>query len=227
MSKVLEQNTEQTSNSKQMLIAMVSIGALCALLIVLTFEGTAPRIAFLKQEALQQAIFKVIPDIQQTKAFYLSKEGKFKVLGEKQKEPNTVYAGFNEAGKLMGIAIQGNGQGYADIISVLYGYNPVSEKIVGFYVLESKETPGLGDKIEKDDTFLSNFKEMDVQLNNSFTQKNNPIVTVKSGEKTNAWEVDGITGATISSRAIGSILEQSTSDMLPIIKKNLSEFKLQ
>jgi electron transport complex protein RnfG len=41
---------------------------------------------------------------------------------------------------------------------LLFGYDPEQQKIVGFYVLESKETPGIGDKIEKD-PFLSNMKQ--------------------------------------------------------------------
>ncbi|KXX66584.1 FMN-binding protein [Flammeovirga sp. SJP92] len=227
MSATIEQQEQPTSNSKKMLTAMVGIGALCALLIVLTYEGTAERIAFLKQEALQNAIFKVLPGIEKTRAFYLDKEGHFQPLAENQKEATVVYAGFTGQGELAGIAIQGAGQGYADVIKVLYGYNPQKEEIVGFYVLESKETPGLGDKIEKDEVFLSNFEAMDVKLNADKSQLVNPVTTVKSGEKNNLWEVDGITGATISSRAIGNILNESTSEMLPIIQRNISELKIQ
>ncbi|MBD0401761.1 FMN-binding protein [Flammeovirga sp. EKP202] len=227
MSATIEQQEQPTSNSKKMLTAMVGIGALCALLIVLTYEGTAERIAFLKQEALQNAIFKVLPGIEKTRAFYLDKEGHFKPLAENQKEATVVYAGFTGQGELAGLAIQGAGQGYADVIKVLYGYNPQKEEIVGFYVLESKETPGLGDKIEKDEIFLANFKAMDVKLNADKSQLVNSVTTVKSGEKNNLWEVDGITGATISSRAIGNILNESTSEMLPIIQRNISEFKIQ
>ena len=38
-----------------MLRAMAGIGLICALLIVLTFEGTLPRIERLKAEALEKA----------------------------------------------------------------------------------------------------------------------------------------------------------------------------
>jgi electron transport complex protein RnfG len=40
---------------------MVGIGVFCALLIVLTYEGTLPRVTHLKAEALEKAIFKVVP----------------------------------------------------------------------------------------------------------------------------------------------------------------------
>ena len=49
-------------------------------------------------------------------------------------------------------------QGYADVVRVLYGYDPACACIVGMTVLESKETPGLGDKIDTDPDFLLNFK---------------------------------------------------------------------
>ena len=44
--------------------------------------------------------------------------------------------------------------GYQDVIRVLYGYSFDTEAIIGIRVLESKETPGLGDKIETDPDFL-------------------------------------------------------------------------
>ena len=46
----------------KMLQAMVGIGILCALLIVLTYQGTLPVIEKNKAEALEKAIFKGFPD---------------------------------------------------------------------------------------------------------------------------------------------------------------------
>ena len=112
-----------------------------------------------------------------------------------------------------------------DIIKVLYGYDPDRQQIVGMKVLESKETPGLGDKIELDPVFRSNFLNLDVELDEAKQGLANEIVTVKSGSKTNAWEVDGITGATISSKAIGRILNESAGKRLPVVLRNLSRLK--
>ena len=196
---------------------MVSIGLICALLIVLTFEKTKPIIAKNKTEALQKAIFKVLPGISSVENYVLSADNNLVSTTETNAE-NTVFAGYDDQGNLVGVALSAAGQGYADVIRVLYGYDPAKQQIVGFYVLESKETPGLGDKIEKDDNFLANFKAMDVSLNEQ-GQIANPITTVKSGLKANAWEVDGITGATISSRAIGDILASSTAFWMPLLQE--------
>ena len=53
---------------------------------------------------------------------------------------------------------------------------------------------------------------------------NNLVITVKNGAKENPWEVDGITGATISSRAIGDIIGTSTTQMVPLIYNNQEIF---
>jgi len=216
-------NHKEASSSK-MLFAMVSIGAVCALLIVFTFETTFNTIKHNKAEALEKAIFKVVPNTEYSQPFVLDNSGLVAVQGEINSE-KVVYACYNKNDELLGVAIEGAGQGYADVIRIIYGYDFIKETVIGFYVLETKETPGLGDKIEKDENFLANFIALDVSLNDDKKAKKQEVITVKSGAKQNNWEIDGITGATISSRAIGDILEVSTSYWLPIVQQNLSSLK--
>ena len=219
-----EQVAIPTTNSFSMLRAMVGIGALCGLLIVLTYEGTLPRVERLRAEALQRAIFRVVPEITDTKAFTWE-NGEFVAANE---ESNLViYAGYDQLGTFQGLAIEASGQGYADIIRILYGYHPEKQAVVGFYVLESKETPGLGDKIEKDENFLANFILLDVTLTEDLQGLVNEVIPVKSGEKENPWEVDGITGATISSRAIANIINESMQVWAPRIYQNKDFFSNQ
>jgi electron transport complex protein RnfG len=215
-----------TPKSGIMLRAMVGIGVFCALLIVLTYEGTLPRVTRLKAEALEKAIFKVVPGITQTRAYQLDANNQFVPANAEDKEAEVVYAGFDDSGELLGVAIAAGEQGYADIIRILYGYDPEQQTVVGFYVLESKETPGLGDKIEKDTNFLANFRALDVSLNDNMSGLNNTVVPVKAGTKENPWEVDGISGATISSKAIGNALGKSTQKWVPLIYQNREVFVL-
>ena len=63
-----------------------------------------------------------------------------------------------------------------------------------------------------------------VELNEQKTALVNSVATVKSGTKSNPWEIDGITGATISSRAIGDLIAASTEQWLPLIYKNRTVF---
>ncbi len=215
--KTISPGTQTNDGSKKMLVAMVGIGVVCALLIVFTYEGTFGRIEMLKAEALEQAVFNVLPGITKTGIFELTPDGKFISSDGKDRTKTLVYAGYDDKNTLKGIAIEASGQGYADILKILYGYDPVSHTIVGFYVLESKETPGLGDKIEKDENFLSNFIGLSVALSENFTTVINKVVPVKFGTKENPWEVEGITGATISSRAIGNIIGESSPTIIPLI----------
>jgi electron transport complex protein RnfG len=84
------------------------------------------------------------------------------------------------------------------------------------------ETPGIGDKIVKDAAFLENFRALEAKPNATGDGLENPIVLVKTGEKNNPWEVDAITGATISSKAVVRMLNETSQAMAPIIIRNLS-----
>lgn len=223
MSTATTNTTEAPKGQTKLLTAMVSLGAICALLIAFTYEGTKPRIAQLKAEALEKAIFQVIPEAATTAAFVYDPSSGFRL--KEEGETAVVYGGYAEDGQLAGVAVEASGQGYADIIKVLYGYSPEQEAIIGFYVLESKETPGLGDRIMKDPGFLANFKELDAKIDGQGKTLANTIVTVKHGTKQSPWEIDAITGATISSRAVGDMLGISTNEWVPIIQQNLDQLK--
>ena len=219
MSKAPKIEQQESSSSVKMLKAMLVIGIISALLIVSAYQLTLPRVLQLKAEALEKAIFKVLPGTVSTQAFGINVDGELTKIENGEKTESTYYAGYDKNKKLVGYAIDAAGQGYADIIRVLYGYDPKEQILIGFQVLESKETPGLGDKIEKDQRFIDNFKALDVSLTNDRKLKNK-VITVKQGEKQNPWEIDGITGATISSRAIGKIIGVSTAKDVPILFNN-------
>lgn len=135
-----------------------------------------------------------------------------------------VHAGYDENGSLVGVAIQAQGMGYQDVIRVLYGYDPTRDAIIGMQVLASKETPGLGDKIEKDPAFLANFDALDVSLAPDGQSMRHPIEAVKGGAKSQPWQIDGITGATISSQAIAGMLRESSRQWVPIIHRQRAIF---
>jgi electron transport complex protein RnfG len=209
----------------QMYRAMVGIGVLCGLLIVGVFELTRPVIERNKAEALQRAIFQVLPDARSSQTFRLDGDDRFELLLGKTEGGPLVYAGYDDQQRLIGIAVEAQGMGYQDVIRVLYGYSFEKDAIIGIRVLESKETPGLGTKIETDPDFLKNFERLDVSLTDDLSQIANPIEFVKPGKKEQSWQVDGITGATISSTAIANILSASTSYWIPRIRRSLDDFR--
>jgi len=205
--------------------AMVGIGSLCGLLIVTVFQLTRPVIERNKAEALQRAIFDVLPDARSSTTFRFDGNSRFVILGEEQTSDPLVYAGYDESQRLVGLAVEARGMGYQDVIRVLYGYSFAEDAIIGIHVLESKETPGLGDKIERDPAFLENFQRLDVSLSDDLTRIVHPIEPVKHGNKERPWQVDGITGATISSIAIADMLSKSTAHWIPKIRQSLDDFR--
>jgi electron transport complex protein RnfG len=204
--------------------AMVGVGLLCGLLIVTVFLVTGPVIERNKAEALQRAIFRVLPEARSSATFRLDGDG-FAPLVGKGEPDELVYAGYAADGRLVGLAVEAQGMGYQDVIHLLYGYSYEQDAIVGVQVLESKETPGLGDRIESDEEFLKNFERLDVSLNDARSELAHPIAFAKHGQKTEPWQVDGITGATISSRAITDILNRSAAYWIPRIRRGLDDFR--
>jgi len=125
--------------------------------------------------------------------------------GSEAKDAVAVYAAYGDGGRFLGYAIPGQGPGFQDTIKLLFGYDPQRELVVGMQVLDSRETPGLGDKIFKDPAFAREFAALAVRPE---------AVVVKHGTGTLPNQVDGITGATISSKAVVRIVNERCAGLL-------------
>lgn len=227
MSEAVAPTTEPARTSTwHMYRAMVGIGIGCGILIVGVYQATLPRIERNKAEALQAAIFQVLPAATTSRTFaYDPSDGFSPIEGESPTDVPLVYAGYDGQSQLVGVAVEAQGMGYQDVIRLIYGYSFEEQAVIGIQVLESKETPGLGDKIETDPDFLANFKRLDVSLDADGSGLAHSVVAVRSGEKEHPWEVDGITGATISSVAIAAILNGSAETWAPRIQHGLSQLR--
>jgi len=212
--------SETESGSARMIVTMGGIGLICGILIVLTYQLTLPVINRNKAEALERAIFEVVPGAVEKAVFERSGD-KLIPSSEASASVEKYYACYDAERQLVGVAVEASGQGFQDAIHILYGYSPDGQTIVGMKVLESRETPGLGDKIGTDANFRKNFDALLVQMASGGAGLEHPIELVKPGKKTNPWQIEAITGATISSRAVTSILQQSTAAQLPPIRHNL------
>ncbi|HOZ45287.1 MAG TPA: FMN-binding protein [Candidatus Hydrogenedentes bacterium] len=199
-------------------MAMIS-----GLILAMAYNATFGMIQRNKEEAIRNAVFAVIPGAQTQARFEVNEQGGLRTA-QADSGGTPVFAGYDEAGNLVGVALGATGQGYGDVIRVLYGYSPEKQTITGLKVLESKETPGLGDRITKQ-PFLDNFLAMDVALNPDHSAPLHPIEFVKHGAKTESWQIDGISGATISSKAIARMLRESTERLLPVIHAHVDELR--
>lgn len=201
--------------------AMVGVGLVCGLLIVTAYVGTGPIIARNKAAMLQQAIFRVLPAARTTRAFRLGTSDRLEPVPQPGGGDRVVYGAYDAQGQLAGVAVEAAGLGYQDTIRVLYGYVPARAAIVGIDVLESRDTPGLGDRVESDPAFLKNFEHLDVTLAAGGERLANPVKPVKHGTKAEPWQVDTITGATISSSAVANIIGGSAAFWVPRLQRNL------
>ncbi len=202
------------------LVSMIS-----GLLIVLAYQATEARIASNRQRAVEEAVFKVIPGAVTRATFVADGDGFRRVEGEAAQ--GALYAGYDAAGALLGVAIQGSAQGYGDTIRALYGYDPRRQCIVGLTVLENKETPGLGDKVAKDPGFLKNFEALSVAVNGEQNALLHEIGLAKRGTAAEPWQIDGISGATVSSKAIARALNESAQQMIPAIQRHVDQFAVK
>ena len=186
------------------MMATLGIAGMCSgLALVGIFLLTLPRIERNRAEALEAAIFEVLKGAT-ARVTYVLREGvlaRFESPSGRLPKEEAVYAGYDKAGELVGFAIPAEGAGFQDTIKLIYGYDPARQRVVGMQVLESRETPGLGDKIIKDDSFVDCFRDLAISPD---------VVAVKKGRKQDN-EIDAISGATISSVAVVRIINEANA----------------
>jgi electron transport complex protein RnfG len=105
-------------------------------------------------------------------------------------------------GDLKGWVVKIKGQGYADTIELLLGLSPDFHAITGLFVLDQKETPGLGNKIITD-VWRGQFID---------APADRALVVVKTGAA-QPGEIDAVTGATISSKSVTAMINTAIGDL--------------
>ena len=210
-------------NAWPMYRAMVGIGLVCAIIIVAVFRMTATAIQHNKQQLLQQSIYQLFPQADSFIPFVLDEHG---VAQRLTGNPETAqfYAVYHQQNRLAGFAIQVQAMGYQDAFTLLYAYRPQPQMLDGYKILESRETPGLGSRIETDAAFVANFRQLPVPLNSDNSALRHPLVVVKKGQKQQPWQIDTISGATISSSALARAVAGSTAYWLPKLQQQLERF---
>ena len=205
-----------SGNASQMIRLMGAVSLLCGVAIVATQLNTRARIRHNQETLMRESVAQLLPGIEKQIIYGIDPSGDLKILPNAESAGPRFFAGYDASGKFLDVVIEASERGYADVISAMYRYSPDTQTITGFQVIDMKETPGLGNKIATDPPFLENFKHLDAT---------HPIITVKHGTKKNDWEIDAISGATISSRAVGRMLQKSVAETAPVIQRNLDRIK--
>ncbi|MEA3287061.1 MAG: FMN-binding protein [Candidatus Marinimicrobia bacterium] len=163
---------------------------------------TKPKVAYHREQALKKAIGEVLPahDLYETR----------------ETDAGTIYIGTkNDSEQPVGIAFMAVGSGFQGELRIMVGLTPDLNQLTGIKVLEQIETPGLGTKIVVDPSNKQNVYWFPDQFKGIHVDPE--IVVVKNAKPSTNFEVQGITGATISSIAVTDILNKRIIEMKAIL----------
>ncbi len=195
MAKKLK-STILTMSLVLMIIAAVSSG-----LLAYVYSLTKDKIEEANKKKKIEALKKVLPEFNNSPI-----DETFKVATDE--DSLTCYVGKKDE-DIVGVAIESfTNKGFSGYFSVMIGFQP-DGTIYNTMMLEHQETPGLGDKAEKSKSDWSN------QYNN----KNPADFNIKV--KKDGGQIDGITAATISSRAYSDAVQRAYEAFIDKVKPKL------
>jgi len=176
-----------------MILTLSIVGIVSGISLAGVYQYVHPLIEKNKKEALQRAIFEVLPEAKSYDT--ITKKGK------------VIYRGLDSSHKLVGYAIVGEGTGYQGVIEIMIGIEPNLKNIIGIEILESVETPGLGAKIASP-SFKAQFHNLKILPS---------IKLIKNKPPSKPNQIQAITGATISSRAVVNIVNKTLKQLREIL----------
>lgn len=176
-------------SSARMVVLLLIIGVLSGGILAGVYEVANPLIQKNRQKELAKAIFEVLP--------------RARSYQKVKKENVLFYQGLDENKKLVGIAFVAQGPGFQGAIKMMVGMDNSLRKLTGLRVLENVETPGLGGKITEE-WFQDQFKGISVSPS---------VEYVKNQKPTKPNQIEAISGATISSRAIVDALNREIGNV--------------
>jgi len=170
-------------NAVKMILVLVVVGIFSGGVLVAVYNYASPLIEENDATALDEAIYRVLPEAESYKTI--------------EKEGITLYEGLDGEGRVAGYAFKASGFGYQGVIDIIAAADTELKSLKGMEVLESSETPGLGAEITNE-PFKKQFRGLSVL----------PDITFTKDKVTRDNEIQAITGATISTRAVVEILNK-------------------
>ncbi|NOZ34654.1 MAG: RnfABCDGE type electron transport complex subunit G [Chlorobi bacterium] len=189
---------QRESTFVNMVVVLFIVSVIAATALALVYKATKGPIAKSKLEKKKKAIKNVVNDFDNNP---IAEMFKIPVAGGDSVE---CYPAKKD-GKIVGYAIKTfSKKGFGGLITLMIGFDPDGH-IHKTAVLEQHETPGLGDKMQRNkSTFSNQFDNMDVP-NIPDKDHDGIIIEVTKDHGT----VDAITAATISSRAFCDAAERA------------------
>lgn len=180
-------------NTIRLVVVLAVIAAVSGGVLAFVYQATSSAINHNKQLALEKAILQVLPEASSyTVAGSSSEDNSVPASADKNGGQGPIlYYGLTDTGTPAGVAFVAQGSGFQGIIKIMVGVDPVKRQLIGIKVLEHLETPGLGARITEP-WFENQFQGKSID---------DPFVAKQ--------DVDAITGATISSQAVATILKNT------------------
>jgi electron transport complex protein RnfG len=189
------------SLSARMIIVLSLVGLISGAFLAGVAKLTEERIALNIQAEIQEAIEEVVDEAEVDQKVY-------------EEEDFFVYRELDDENQLVGFAIQATGVGFQDKITLMFGLDASLKEITGLTIIDQKETPGLGAKIEDWDAFLQFWENRDVS--GLLTLRKPPARAINELLPT---EINTITAATISSKKVLEIVNRSLERVRELIKQ--------
>lgn len=176
---------EKKSSFLNMVLTLFLVTFFSAFILGFVQDMTHDAIVESKMKAQNDAIKNILPQ--------------FKELGEPVKAPCAgggdsleIFPAYGETKELVGVAVKSwSKNGFGGLIQIMAGFSPEGN-ITGYQVLEHKETPGLGSKMD----FWFKNSDKPGQCVIGKNPGRNKLTVKKDG-----GEIDAITASTITSRA--------------------------
>lgn len=178
-------------NSVKMILVLAIVGLISGASLAFVYRYASPAIALNQKAALEAAIFEIFPN-----------GADYEIIDQE----NDIYVVFGKSGNSIGYAFTAKGNGYQGEIKLMIGLKKDLETATGIEVLDSQETPGLGGNISGVD-----FKKQFIDL------KVTPEIVCVKEEPMGLNEIQAITAATISSKAVVNIINKK----IEIVRKFL------
>lgn len=177
------------SKVTQMLLVLTGIGIIAGGLLAMVNNWANPLIAANKKAETEASIFRVLSE---GRSYIQISNAEFEVYKVMKDNPDVI-----------GYALVYEGNGFQGKIRLICGLTEDLEKITSIEILEQVETPGLGTKVTEV-TFTDQFKQL---------QTSPSIDWVKGIPPSRPNEIQAITGATISSKAVVAIINNGIAQM--------------
>lgn len=194
------------SSTARLLFTLAFFGALGGGVLAYTYETTLTPIRKFAGEKVEIAVKEVLGGPARLDTLFLvgGKLSKTLPAGEDALEAPKLFIGFDGRGERIGVAVEEAAPGFSSDVRLMVGFNPTTSALTGIKVLAQTETPGLGDKIDKDPGFVKRFTG---KLANPLKGDKNPT--------TEPSTVQTITGATITSKAVIKVINRAVTTWKP------------